>query len=80
MFAVAGAVGVVLMAVSWRFGYVGDEPYFLAAGRYHLGEVRGVSAIRLDAPEPNVNQGVPIWLCPDSRAPWPRLWQQMHRW
>lgn len=33
--AIAAATGAVLLAVSGRFGYFGDELYFLASGRYH---------------------------------------------
>ncbi|WP_168211433.1 ArnT family glycosyltransferase [Actinosynnema sp. ALI-1.44] len=33
--AIAGAVAVALLAVIGRFGYFGDELYFLATGRYH---------------------------------------------
>jgi len=36
MFAVTAAVCAVLLAVSGRFGYFGDELYFLASGKYHL--------------------------------------------
>ncbi|GAA4840344.1 ArnT family glycosyltransferase [Saccharopolyspora rosea] len=34
--AVAGATGALLLLISARYGYVTDELYFLAAGRYHL--------------------------------------------
>jgi hypothetical protein len=34
--AIATATGLVLLAVSGRFGYFGDELYFLATGRHHL--------------------------------------------
>jgi hypothetical protein len=34
--AISAATGVILLAVSGRFGYFGDELYFLATGRYHL--------------------------------------------
>ncbi|MFD9894680.1 ArnT family glycosyltransferase [Amycolatopsis sp. NPDC059027] len=33
---VAAAVGAVLLAVSGKFGYFGDELYFLASARHHL--------------------------------------------
>ena len=33
--AVAGAAGALLLAVSTRLGYFGDELYFLASGKYH---------------------------------------------
>lgn len=35
VFAIAGAAGSALLAVSSRFGYFGDELYFLASGKYH---------------------------------------------
>ncbi|WP_158891212.1 glycosyltransferase family 39 protein [Amycolatopsis anabasis] len=34
VFAVAGAVGLLLFVLSGRYGYFGDELYFLAAGRH----------------------------------------------
>lgn len=36
VFAIAGVVGVILLATSWLYGYFGDELYFLSAGKYHL--------------------------------------------
>lgn len=33
--AIAGAAGALLLAVSARLGYFGDELYFLASGKYH---------------------------------------------
>ncbi|HTI28193.1 MAG TPA: glycosyl transferase, family 39, partial [Kutzneria sp.] len=32
---IAGLLGVALVATSWRYGYFGDELYFVAAG-HHL--------------------------------------------
>ncbi|QWF77895.1 ArnT family glycosyltransferase [Amycolatopsis sp. CA-230715] len=34
--AIAGAVGVLLLAVSGKFGYFGDELYFVASAKYHF--------------------------------------------
>lgn len=34
MFAVAGVAGLVLLVTSGRYGYWGDELYYLAAGRH----------------------------------------------
>ncbi|WP_246258314.1 ArnT family glycosyltransferase [Amycolatopsis anabasis] len=36
VFLIAGAVAVLLFALSGRFGYFGDELYFLASGKYHF--------------------------------------------
>jgi 4-amino-4-deoxy-L-arabinose transferase-like glycosyltransferase len=47
--------------------------------RRFFGDVRQVAVVRIDAKPDNVNQNVPVWLCQAPRAPWPQLWQQMHR-
>lgn len=45
-----------------------------------FGSVRQVATVRLDGAKPdNVNQNVPVWLCQLPSAPWPQLWQEMHR-
>ena len=45
-----------------------------------FGSVRQVGAVQLtDVSAEAPNQGVPIWLCADPRAPWSQLWDRMHR-
>ncbi|HVV09538.1 ArnT family glycosyltransferase [Amycolatopsis sp.] len=44
-----------------------------------FGDVRQVATVSIDTKPDNVNQNIPVWLCEAPRAPWPRLWQQMHR-
>ena len=71
----------------WYFGRPArgtDTVLYVDADRRYLGrffaDVRRVATIRLDAPAPNVNQAVPVWLCRSPIAPWPQTWQRMHRW
>lgn len=57
--------------------YVGGTEAGIAE---YFGSVRQVSTVRLaNVSAESPNQGVPIWLCGDPRAPWAQLWDQMHR-
>lgn len=56
--------------------YVGGKAEPL---REYFGDVRQVSTVRLDTQAPVANQGVPVWLCSEPAAPWPELWNRMHR-
>ncbi|KAA5827131.1 glycosyltransferase family 39 protein [Saccharopolyspora hirsuta] len=56
--------------------YVGGDPAWL---RQFFGEVRQISAVRLDVEAQVANQNVPIWLCTRPTDPWPQLWTRMHR-
>ncbi|WP_216207221.1 ArnT family glycosyltransferase [Amycolatopsis aidingensis] len=56
--------------------YVGGEADQL---RRFFGEVRRVSTVRLDITAEVANQDVPVWLCTRPAAPWPQLWNHMHR-
>lgn len=42
-------------------------------------DIRQIATNRIEAKPDNVNQGVPVWLCTGQRAPWPQLWDRMHR-
>lgn len=56
--------------------YVGGEAEAL---REFFRDVRRVSTVRLDTQAPVANQHVPVWLCSRPVAPWPELWNHMHR-
>ncbi|KAA9161566.1 glycosyltransferase family 39 protein [Amycolatopsis acidicola] len=56
--------------------YTGSDPAQLSR---FFGDVRQVATVRIATKPDNVNQNVPVYLCHAPRAPWPRLWQQMHR-
>ncbi|WP_037345807.1 ArnT family glycosyltransferase [Sciscionella sediminilitoris] len=58
--------------------YVGKEATREYLSRFFTG-VREVGVTRLAAPASNINQGVRVWLCTGQRAPWPQLWNQLHR-
>lgn len=58
--------------------YVGKDATRRSLSRY-FGEVRKAGATKLDANRDNINQGVTVWRCTEPRAPWPQLWQQLHR-
>ncbi|GAA1988356.1 ArnT family glycosyltransferase [Amycolatopsis minnesotensis] len=56
--------------------YVGGEASGL--GRF-FGEVRQAGVVRLGVGVPIANEGVPVWVCTRPLAPWPALWDRMHR-
>ena len=57
--------------------YVGGEQQWLSR---FFGEVRQVGTVRLEqTTAKTANQGVPIYLLADPVAPWPELWERMHR-
>ena len=50
----------------------GARPYLL---RY-FGSVQRAATIRNRYGVHNDEEGMPIWLCRDQRAPWPQIWAQ----
>ncbi|GGS49259.1 glycosyltransferase family 39 protein [Actinokineospora fastidiosa] len=56
--------------------YVGGTRDWLTR---HFTDVHQVSTVRLETPAQTANQGVPVYVCTGPRAPWPELWDRMHR-
>lgn len=57
--------------------YVGGDGKRLGG---FFGSVRRVGTLHLDHVSAEAaNQNVPLWLCADPRAPWPRLWGRMYQ-